>query len=127
MNKQEEKAYMKLDKFILENNVKPLVTKEIIEEHRKKPIGQHSANLFKVLNFLRRHHDHSNGKDLIICTVPHEEWCLGEHPGERNKAYILFSDEKFDSREAAEHGLFLKRLKIHGLIDESMLDKGEIN
>lgn len=118
MNEVEEKAYLKLDKFILESNIKPLVTKEIIAEHERNPIGKHSTHLFKILNYFRRHHDHSNGKDLIICTIPHKEWCLGEHPGERNKEYIVFHDEKFNSREAAEHGLFLKRLKKHGLLDE---------
>ncbi|MEH7123386.1 hypothetical protein V7122_04685 [Bacillus sp. JJ1532] len=117
MNAQAKKAYLSTDKYILENNIKPLITEELIEEHRKQPVGRHSYNLSMVLNFLRRNHEIIEGKDLIVCTKPHQEWCLGEHPGKRGVPYKVFEDQCFDTREKAEHALFLKRLKKHGLVD----------
>ena len=115
MNETERLMYLEKDERILETRIRPLVNKELINEHRKKPIGEHSPELISVLNFFRRHHEEIAGKYLIICTKKHEQWCLGEHPGERGKPYILFEDECFDSREAAEHGLFIKRLKKYDL------------
>lgn len=124
MNAQQRKIYMETDMRILENRIKPLITRELIEEHRKNPIGEHSENLKKVLNYLRRHHEEIKGKYLVVCLEPHKKWCLGEHPGERGVPYILFEDESFDSREEAEHGLFLKRLKKYGLWDEEKFGQG---
>lgn len=117
MNEQAKKVYLEKDKYILENNIKPLITKELIEEHRRTPVGKHSVELDLVLNFLRRNHEEIEGKDLIICTKPHKEWCLGQHPGKRGVPYKVFKDQNFDTREKAEHALFLKRLKKHGLLE----------
>lgn len=125
MNDHQKDVYMETDKRILENRIKPLITKELIEEHRNNPIGEHSKNLKAVLNYFRRHHEEIKGKYLVICTEPHKKWCLGEHPGERGKPYILFENECFDSREKAEHGLFIKRLKKYGLWDEEKFDRGD--
>ncbi|RST77304.1 inner-membrane translocator [Siminovitchia acidinfaciens] len=119
VNEQAQKVYLEKDKFILENNIKPLVTEELIEEHRRTPVGKHSAHLLKVLNYLRRHHEEIEGKYLIINLEPHKKWCLGRHPGGRGVQYEVFDDETFDSREAAEHALFLRRLRKFGLVDEN--------
>lgn len=117
INKAKEKeVYDEIDKSILNSYVRPLINEKIIEEHRLKPIGHHSDELERVLRYLRRHHEDLKGKDLIICTKPHKEWVLGENTGIRGEKPIIFENEKFDSREAAEHGLFLKRLKKYGLL-----------
>lgn len=121
---QARKVYLEKDQLIYENNIKPLVTKELIEEHKKNPIGKHSPNLMKVQNYLRRHHEEIEGKYLIVCLEPHEKWCLGQHPGGRHPKYTVFMDELFHSREAAEHGLFLKRLQALGLVDETQIKGG---
>ncbi|OKL37813.1 hypothetical protein [Domibacillus mangrovi] len=116
MNEQAKKAYLETDKRILERNIKPLITKELIEEHRKNPVGRHSHALSQVMNYFRRNHEEIEGKDLIVCTEPHKTWCLGAHPGKRGVPYIVFSDECYDTREKAEHALFLKRLEKHGVL-----------
>lgn len=54
----------------------------------------------------------------MICTKPHEQWCLGRNPSERGSVYQVFEDECFGSLEEAEHALFLKRLKIFGITDD---------
>ena len=38
----------------LRAHVKSLLTDELIEEHRRKPLGQHSDALERVLNYFRR-------------------------------------------------------------------------
>ncbi|MFB4165759.1 hypothetical protein ACE1TI_18645 [Alteribacillus sp. JSM 102045] len=125
MNNHQREVYLQTDKRILEHRIKPLITKELIQEHRDNPIGKHSNDLKIVLNYLRRHHEDIKGKYLVICTEPHKKWCLGEHPGKRGVPYKVFDDECFDSREEAEHGLFIKRLKKYGLWDEEKLGQGD--
>ncbi|GCL70369.1 hypothetical protein PN4B1_02690 [Paenibacillus naphthalenovorans] len=113
---RDKEVYLDIDLRNFETRIKPLITKELIEEHRLNPIGKHSEQLDVVLNFFRRHHEQLEGKYVIVCTKPHEEWCIGEHPAVRGERPQLFEDEKFDSREAAEHGLFLKRLRHFGVV-----------
>jgi len=38
----------------LRERLKSLITAEIIEEHRRKPLGQHSDPLERLLNYFRR-------------------------------------------------------------------------
>jgi len=108
-------VYMDKDMRIFETKVKPLITKELIEEYKSNPIGKHSEQLDIVLNFLRRHHEHMEGKYVIVCTEPHKEWRIAEHPGVRGERPTIFWDQRFDTREAAEYGLFLKRLQKYGV------------
>lgn len=111
-------VYQELSQKILEEKIKPLITTEILEEHKKNPIGHHSDELETVLVFLRRWFNRTKGKYVLVCTK-HDgwtgKWCIGEMSGVRGVPPKIFSDECFDSREAAEHGVFLKRLKLLGL------------
>jgi hypothetical protein len=50
------------------------------------------------------------GKHTIIETKPWEEYTVGFLPGARGAA-VQLSDEHYGTREAAEHAIFLKRLK----------------
>lgn len=104
-----------LDKQILTDYVKPRVTEEIVKEHKQKPIGKHSDELERVLIYLRKHHGQMKGKYIIVCTKPHKEWCVGELSGVRGVPPKIYRNERFNSREAAEHGVFIKRLKDLGL------------
>jgi hypothetical protein len=114
--KEKEKAvYLSNDEQIWEQHIKPLVTKKIIEEHKQNPIGKHSCSLQMVLNYLRRNHEEIIGKDVIIEAIPHKEWVLGQRVMNREK-YIIFGDERYESLDAAEHGLFLKRLYKYGAL-----------
>ena len=108
-------VYMDIDRRIFEETIRPLITKEIIEEHRANPIGKHSEELGLVLRYFRRHHEDVAGKDVVVCTTPEKQWHLGEYPAERGKRPTIFWNECFDSIEAAEHALFLKRLRKYGV------------
>lgn len=111
---KEQATYNELDQKIRTETVKPNVTKEIIEEHKRNPIGKHSDALERVLIYLRRNHNQMQGKLIIICTKPHQEWCIGELSGVRGQPPKV-TNECFSSRNEAEHGVFLKRLKNLGL------------
>lgn len=112
---RDREVYLDKDRRIFETQVKPLITKELIEEYRLNPIGKHSEQLDVILNFFRRHHEQMEGKYVIVCTDPHKEWRVGVHPGVRGEKPAILWEERFDSREAAEFGLFLKRLKKYGV------------
>lgn len=102
------------ESIILERQIRPLVTPEIIREHRERPIGHHSDELERVLLHLRAHHLTMKNKYILVCTVPHEEWRIAELTGRRNEPPVLL-DEAFNDRDAAEHGVFLRRLRDSGL------------
>jgi hypothetical protein len=112
---RDKAVYLDIDRRIFETKIKPLITKELMDEYKLNPIGKHSEQLDVVLNYLRRHHEQMEGKYVILCTEPHKEWHIGEHPGVRGKHPKIFWEESFDSREAAEYGLFLKRLQKYGV------------
>ncbi|EGH00117.1 hypothetical protein imdm_2158 [gamma proteobacterium IMCC2047] len=50
------------------------------------------------------------GKHTIVETKPWEEYTIGLLPGARGKAVEL-TEERYATREDAEHAIFLKRLK----------------
>jgi len=102
-------------RFFFEQRIKPLVTPKVVEEHKKNPIGLHSDGLERILIFMRRHEYLMTNKYVIVCTKPHEKWCIGMLSGIRGIGPKILTDERFGSRLEAEHGVFLKRLKDWGL------------
>jgi hypothetical protein len=111
---REHAAYLQVERHILEADVKPRVTQAIIDEHRERPIGKHSDELERVLIYLRKHHLEMEGKYILVCTKPHEEWRVATLTGQPSVPPELLPDS-FPDRYEAEHGLFLKRLADAGL------------
>lgn len=109
-------AYRRTEDHILEHEIKPRITKEIIEEHRLSPVGKHTDQLERVLIYLRKHHLEMDGKYILVCTKPHEEWRIAEISGEPGQSPKLL-DDAFSDRMEAEHGVFIKRLRDNGLLD----------
>lgn len=89
--------------------IRPLITAELIAEHQRDPLGNHSDALKRVLNYLRR------GATLtpyvVICTRPFREWRLARATGERGKAPAFVDAPPFDSERDVMHALFLKRIE----------------
>jgi len=110
-----QRSLLDIDRTILEKEIRPLVTPELIEEHRRNPIGFHSDELERVLIYLRKHHLDMAGKYVIVCRRLHEDYRIGVLSGVRGVGPKVLEDEKFNSREEAEHGVFLRRLKDLGL------------
>jgi branched-chain amino acid transport system permease protein len=86
-----------------------LVTDELVEEHRAKPLGQHSDRLERVLAYFRR--QPQAGKYIIVATRPWEEYRIGVLSGVRGQPATILDDETFASEEEAMHGIFLRRVR----------------
>jgi branched-chain amino acid transport system permease protein len=91
------------------SNLRPLITDELIEEHRRKPLGQHSDALERVLNYFRR--APQAHKYIGVCTRPWAEWRIGVLSGVRGVPPTILEDESFTSEDALLHGIFLRRVR----------------
>ncbi|SHL10117.1 hypothetical protein SAMN05443637_11834 [Pseudonocardia thermophila] len=113
---REHAVFRQAEEYILNNEIKPRISEEVIEEHRRLPIGKHSDDLERILVYLRKNHLTMARKYILVCTVPHREWRIAELSGEPGKPPHLLPDA-FSDRYEAEHGLFLKRLRDNGLLE----------
>ena len=89
--------------------IRALITDELIEEHRRKPLGQHSDALERVLNYFRR--QPQPGKYIVVATKPWEEYRIGVLSGVRGTPASILDDETFATEEEAMHGVFLRRVR----------------
>jgi hypothetical protein len=89
--------------------IKALITDDLIEEHRAKPLGQHSDALERVLNYFRR--QPVQGKYIIVATTPWQEYRIGVLSGVRGKTAEILDGETFATEEEAMHGVFLRRVR----------------
>lgn len=117
-NERAMRSYLQVESYILEHEIKPRITPEIIAEHSAKPLGKHSDDLERVLTYLRKRGLELAGKYILVCTVPHQEWRLATISGIPGVPPEL-QDDTFPDRYAAEHAIFVRRLTDLGLISGS--------
>jgi branched-chain amino acid transport system permease protein len=86
-----------------------LITDELIEEHRQKPLGQHSDDLERVLQYFRR--QPQEGKYIGVMTKPWSEYRIGVLSGVRGRPAEILDDEVFPTEDAVRHGIFLRRVR----------------
>ncbi|HET8757059.1 MAG TPA: hypothetical protein VFM58_13660 [Solirubrobacteraceae bacterium] len=86
---------------------------QLVEEHRRRPFGPHSPALADVLAFLRR----NPAPDLprYVVLVHADGFAIGIRPDRRDADVPAAGPERFATRAAAEHGVFLRRLADYGL------------
>ena len=89
--------------------IRPQVDRAYIDEFRQDPTGHHSPNLLRILNTLRG--GPLEGKYVLVCTKPFEEYTLARHGGERGNGPELMPEFTFPSREEAEWAVFRLRWK----------------
>ena len=90
------------------NFLKTLVSDEIIEEHRNKPLGQHSEALERILLYFRRV---SKVDQLAIKRdALSDTFKIVAFSGVRGTPPRLVEDEEYATIEEAYHGIFLKQL-----------------
>lgn len=89
--------------------IKAMVTDEVIAEHKRKPLGQHSDSLERVLNYFRR--APQAGKYIGVCTGPWAEWRIGVLSGVRGVPPTIMEEERFTSEDELQHGIFLRRVR----------------
>ena len=88
--------------------LKTLVSDEIIEEHKNKPLGQHSEALERILLYFRRV---SKAKQLAVKRdALSETFKIVAFSGVRGTPPRLLDDKKYATIEEAYHGIFLKQL-----------------
>lgn len=86
-----------------------LISEGLIEEHRVKPLGQHSDDLERVLQYFRR--QPQDGKYIGVMTKPWVEYKIGVLSAVRGQPARILEDETFSSEEDVLHGIFLRRVR----------------
>jgi branched-chain amino acid transport system permease protein len=89
--------------------LKKLVTEEIIEEHRRKPLGQHSEPLERILTYFRR--QPQIDKYAITVIEPFKAYRIVALSGVRGVAPRIVEDKIYPSPAEAYHGLFMRRIQ----------------
>lgn len=110
-------AWLEFWQALRKSDLKPLVTPELIEEHKRNPTGgdrSHSAELLLVLDYIRSLS--GSDKEFIYATKPYREFAIGKLMG-RGNPVDQTNVRRFSTREAANHVIFLMRLFRFGLID----------
>ncbi len=90
-------------------SLQPLLTDELIAEHARDPLGQHSDALERVLNYLRR--APHQGKYAVLCTNPYREYRIVALAGARGESARFLDERKFPTENEALHAVFLERIK----------------
>lgn len=87
--------------------VRKLLTKEVIAEHARNPLGEHSDDLKRVINYLRR--SSTLTPYVVVCTKPFREWRIAQLSGARGQAPTFIDAPAYDSEAKAMHAIFLMR------------------
>ncbi len=93
--------------------LKTLVCDEVVEEHKNKPLGQHSEALERLLLYFRR--APQNDKYAIRHNGKTNTYKIVAFSGVRGVSPRLVEDKEYGSVEDAYHGVFLRR--IHDLLE----------
>lgn len=113
----EERVYESFWERIAREEVLPVITDELIEEHRQNPFGPHSDDLYRLLTFLRKMEWHPEApwrdeeRYIVIMVEPYSKWAIGKNPQERGEPPYMVDEKRFDTQEEIEHEVFLRRLK----------------
>lgn len=89
--------------------LKRLVSDEVIEEHRRQPLGQHSEALERLLLYFR--HQAQRDKYAIMTIEPFRAYRIVALSGERGVAPRNVEEQVYDSEAAAYHGVFMRRVQ----------------
>jgi branched-chain amino acid transport system permease protein len=89
--------------------LRKLVCDEVIEEHRRAPLGMHSDALERLLNYFRR--DGIAGKLGLLQENPAvSAYWIVRFSGARGTPSTVEEGETFYSLDAAYHAVFLRRI-----------------
>jgi branched-chain amino acid transport system permease protein len=89
--------------------LKQLVSPEVIDEHRRCPLGQHSEALERLLLYFRR--APMSDKYALIAVEPFKAYRIVALSGQRGVAPRLVEDKLYTSQEDAYHGVFMRRIQ----------------
>ena len=89
--------------------LRTLVSDEVIEEHKRQPFGQHSEPLERLLNHFRVMP--IKGKYAIKRDEASDNFHIVALSGERGVAPRIVNDTRYETVEAAYHGVFLRQVE----------------
>ncbi len=106
----EDKDYLYHRRFdkMQRDYLKNLVCDEIIEEHKFKPLGQHSEALERLLLYFRR--VPQNDKYAIKRGNNSNKFKIVAFSGVRGMSPRLVEDKEYDTIKDAYHGVFIRRI-----------------
>ncbi|QBF30825.1 branched-chain amino acid ABC transporter permease [Thalassococcus sp. S3] len=110
---KQELYYRRFNKRLRER-LKTLITPELIEEHKRDPLGHHSDALARVLNYFRR--GEMADKYVIHRMKPAEErFRIMAVSGVRGRPPRVVDDREYTDIKDAYHAVFL--LRVNDLMD----------
>ncbi len=105
--------YFKRHDKMQRDYLKMLVTSEIVEEHRRQPLGQHSEALERLLLYFRR--AKLEDKYALRSAGPRGPYKIIAFSGVRGVSPRLVDDREFRTLAEAYHGVFMRR--VHDLLE----------
>ncbi|MFO1151706.1 MAG: branched-chain amino acid ABC transporter permease [Alsobacter sp.] len=93
--------------------LKGLISPEIIEEHRRQPLGQHSEALERVLLYFRR--AKMEDKYALHRAGPQGPFKIIAFSGTRGVSPRLVDDREYGTLDEAYHAVFVRR--VHDLLE----------
>ena len=92
----------------LRERLRSWITPAMIEEHRKKPLGQHSDHLERVLNYFRQ--GPIPDKYAVYCEEPFASYRVVALSGMPGVPPRVVDDKVYPSLDEAYHAVFLRRV-----------------
>lgn len=89
--------------------LKSLVSPELIEEHKRNPLGQHSEALERLLLYFRR--QPLPDKYAIQVVQPFKAYRIVALSGHRGVPPRVVEDKLYPSQDDAYHGVFMRRVQ----------------
>lgn len=111
-NDKDQLYFRRFDK-IQRDYLKRLITPEIIEEHRRQPLGQHSEALERVLLYFRR--TKMEDKYALHRAGPQGPYKIIAFSGTRGVSPRIVDDREFATVDEGYHGVFMRR--VHDLME----------
>jgi branched-chain amino acid transport system permease protein len=96
----------------LKAQLRSLITEDLIDEHRRQPLGQHSDGLERVLNFFRRPPSYG-----LYSRVPLKEYVVIRLPIAAGADPEPIDDIVYSDENAAMHAVF--RCHVEDLMRDS--------
>ncbi|MBK6659706.1 MAG: hypothetical protein IPG43_16850 [Proteobacteria bacterium] len=90
----------------LRAEMRPLITEDLIEEHRRRPLGQHSDTLMRLLNMFRRAPAYA-----LYSRVPCREFQVIRLPVSEGSEPTPVDDVVYTDQNEALHAVFLRNLE----------------
>ena len=107
-HRDRDKTYLERFDQQLRAHLRTLVTPALIEEYRASPLGQHSGDLERVLNYFRR--SPFEGKYVLFELEANRKYKIVTTTAEEGGLPQDVDGTVYTDKDAALHAVFLKRV-----------------